>query len=143
MHPFIHPLTAAVDPVWECESDWEIFKAIAKAFSEVCPEILDVKKDVMLTDPGTDSAGEMAQPFEVKDWWKGECDLIPGKTAPTITVIDATIETFIAASPALGPLMGKIGNGGKGLGWNTDDEIALLKALNGEVSDGPTRGWPE
>ena len=34
MHPFIHPLTAAVDPVWECKSDWEIFKAIAKAFSE-------------------------------------------------------------------------------------------------------------
>ena len=33
MHPFIHPLTAAVDPVWEARSDWEIYKAIAKAFS--------------------------------------------------------------------------------------------------------------
>ena len=31
MHPFIHPLTAAVDPVWEAKSDWEIYKAIAKA----------------------------------------------------------------------------------------------------------------
>ena len=30
MHPFIHPLTAAVDPVWESRSDWEIFKAIAQ-----------------------------------------------------------------------------------------------------------------
>ena len=26
MHPFIHPLTAAVDPVWEARSDWEIYK---------------------------------------------------------------------------------------------------------------------
>ena len=25
MHPFIHPLSAAVDPVWESRSDWEIF----------------------------------------------------------------------------------------------------------------------
>ena len=49
MHPFIHPLTAAVDPVWECKSDWDIFKSIAKAFSEVCPEVLGVEKDVVLT----------------------------------------------------------------------------------------------
>ena len=30
MHPFIHPLSAAVDPAWEAKSDWEIYKAIAK-----------------------------------------------------------------------------------------------------------------
>ena len=35
MHPFIHPLTAAVDPVWECKSDWNIFRSIAQKFSEV------------------------------------------------------------------------------------------------------------
>ena len=35
MHPFIHPLTGAVDPVWEAKSDWEIYKAIAKKFSQV------------------------------------------------------------------------------------------------------------
>ncbi|MGK3315462.1 hypothetical protein ACSLNM_23585, partial [Escherichia coli] len=26
MHPFIHPLSAAVDPAWESRSDWEIYK---------------------------------------------------------------------------------------------------------------------
>ena len=31
MHPFIHPLSAAVDPAWESRSDWEIYKGIAKA----------------------------------------------------------------------------------------------------------------
>ena len=35
MHSFIHPLAAAVPPCWESRSDWDIFKAIAKRFSEV------------------------------------------------------------------------------------------------------------
>src|SRR5205814_8459168 len=39
MHPFIHPLSAAVDPAWEARSDWEIYKNLAKAFSEVSPEV--------------------------------------------------------------------------------------------------------
>jgi nitrate reductase alpha subunit len=140
MHPFIHPLTAAVDPVWECKSDWEIFKAIAKAFSTVCPEVLGVEKDVVLTPIQHDSGAEMAQPFEVQDWWKGECGLIPGKTAPQITVIERDYPNLYRRFTSLGPLMSKLGNGGKGLGWNTDHEIAHLKALNGEVLDGPTKG---
>ena len=28
MHPFIHPLSAAVDPVWESRSDWEISRVL-------------------------------------------------------------------------------------------------------------------
>ena len=48
MHPFIHPLSAAVDPVWESKSDWEIYKAIAKKFSEVCVGHLGVEKDLVL-----------------------------------------------------------------------------------------------
>ncbi|MBP7958332.1 MAG: nitrate reductase subunit alpha, partial [Ottowia sp.] len=31
MHPFIHPLSAAVDPAWQSRSDWEIYKGFAKA----------------------------------------------------------------------------------------------------------------
>ena len=30
MHPFIHPLSAAVDPVWQSRSDWEIYKGFAE-----------------------------------------------------------------------------------------------------------------
>ena len=48
MHPFIHPLGAAVDPIWEARADWEIYKGIAKAFSNVAPEVLGVEKDVAL-----------------------------------------------------------------------------------------------
>ena len=140
MHPFIHPLTAAVDPVWECKSDWEIFKAIANAFSKVCPEILGVEKDVVLTPIQHDSPGEMAQAFDVKDWWKGECDFIPGKTAPQISIVERDYPNLYRRFTSLGPLMTKVGNGGKGLGWNTEHEVELLKELNGEVLDGPTKG---
>jgi nitrate reductase alpha subunit len=46
MHPFIHPLSKAVDPAWEARSDWEIFKGIAKAVSEMAPGVLGVEKDL-------------------------------------------------------------------------------------------------
>ena len=36
MHPFIHPLSTAVDPAWQSRSDWDIYKGFAKKFSEVC-----------------------------------------------------------------------------------------------------------
>jgi len=49
MHPFIHPLTAAVDPVWETRSDWDIFRSIARKFSEVADGELGVEQDVVLT----------------------------------------------------------------------------------------------
>jgi nitrate reductase alpha subunit len=35
MHPFIHPLSRAIDPVWQSRSDWEIYKGLAKKFSEL------------------------------------------------------------------------------------------------------------
>jgi nitrate reductase / nitrite oxidoreductase, alpha subunit len=49
MHPFIHPLSTAVDPVWESRSDWEIYKTIARRFSELAVGHLGVERDVVLT----------------------------------------------------------------------------------------------
>ena len=79
MHPFIHPLSAAIDPVWESKSDWEIYKAIAKKFSEVCVGHLGVEKDLVLTPTMHDTPGELAQAIDVKDWKKGQCELVPGQ----------------------------------------------------------------
>ena len=59
MHPFIHPLQAAVDPAYESKSDWEIFKAIAKKFQEVAPEILGKETDIVAL-PRAILAGEIA-----------------------------------------------------------------------------------
>ncbi len=95
---FIHPLSAAVDPAREAKSDWEIYKAIAKKFSEVCVGHLGKETDIVTLPIQHDSAAELAQPLDVKDWKKGECDLIPCKTAPHIMVVErdypATYERF-------------------------------------------------
>lgn len=70
MHPFIHPLSAAVDPAREAKSDWEIYKAIAKKFSEVCVGHLGKETDIVTLPIQHDSAAELAQPLDVKDWKK-------------------------------------------------------------------------
>ncbi len=140
MHPFIHPLTSAVDPVWEARSDWEIYKAISKAFSRVAPEVLGVEKDVVLNPIMHDSANELAQPKDVKDWKRGEVEPIPGRTMPTVTVVERDYAHVYERFTALGPLMEKVGNGIKGIGWQTSQEVAHLKALNGVWEEGPAKG---
>ncbi|SUB71563.1 Respiratory nitrate reductase 2 alpha chain [Pluralibacter gergoviae] len=142
MHPFIHPLSAAVDPAWEAKSDWEIYKGIAEAFSEVCVGHLGSETDVVLQPLLHDSPAELSQPFEVADWRKGECDYVPGKTGPGIAVVERDYPATYARFTSLGPLMDKLGNGGKGIAWQTQEEVAFLGKLNYVKQDGPAKGRP-
>ena len=144
MHPFIHPLSTAVDPAWQSKSDWEIYKGFARKYSEVCVGHLGVEKEVVLTPLMHDTPAELGQPFEVRDWAKGECELIPGKTAPQITVVERDYPNVYKRFTALGPLMARVGNGGKGIAWNTQTEVKQLGELNGHVRDeGATKGMPK
>ena len=143
MHPFIHPLSTAVDPAWQSRSDWEIYKGFAQKFSEVCVGHLGVERELVLTPLMHDSPSELAQPFEVKDWKRGECDLIPGKTAPNLQVVERDYPNVFRRFTALGPLMAKVGNGGKGISWNTQTEVKQLGELSGAVTlPGSTCGMP-
>ena len=143
MHPFIHPLSTAVDPAWESRSDWEIYKGLAKAFSEVCVGHLGVEKEVVLTPLMHDTPDELAQAIGVKDWARGECELIPGKTGPSIKVIERDYPNLYKRFTSLGPLMKSVGNGGKGIAWNTETEVGNLADLNGKVLDeGASQGLP-
>ena len=143
MHPFIHPLSTAVDPAWQARSDWEIYKGFAKKFSEVCVGHLGVEKEVVLVPMMHDTPGELAQPLEVRDWKRGECELEPGRTAPQIAVVERDYPNTFARFTSLGPLMSRIGNGGKGIAWNTEDEVRALAELNGAVTEpGATQGLP-
>ena len=143
MHPFIHPLSAAVDPAWEARSDWEIFKGIARRFSELCAGHLGVEKEVVLSPIMHDTPGELAQAFDPKDWGKGECRLEPGRTAPSIAVVERDYPSTFRKFTALGPLLAKLGNGGKGMSWNTQEELDFLRELNGTVAEeGVARGLP-
>ena len=140
MHPFIHPLQAAVDPAYESRTDWEIFKTIARKFSEVAPEILGVETDIVAVPIQHDTPAEIAQD-EVRDWKRGECDLIPGRTAPNFVAIERDYPNIYKRFTALGPLMEKIGNGGKGISWDTKEEVRHLRDLNDPVTEeGPTKG---
>ncbi|HUI18764.1 MAG TPA: nitrate reductase subunit alpha [Alphaproteobacteria bacterium] len=143
MHPFIHPLTKAVDPVWESRSDWEIFKGIARKFSELAVGHLGVEQDVVLTPLLHDSPAELGQAVAVKDWKCGECEAVPGKTMPSITVVERDFPNTYKRFTALGPLMDQLGNGGKGIAWKTGEEVTLLRELNGAVTEpGATLGRP-
>jgi nitrate reductase alpha subunit len=144
MHPFIHPLSTAVDPAWQARSDWEIYKGFAKKFSEVCVGHLGVETEMVLSPIMHDTPGELAQPFDVKDWKRGEVDLIPGKTGPQMTVVERDYPNTFKRFTALGPLLNKLGNGGKGIGWNTQIEVKQLGELNGIVRDeGVSCGMPK
>ena len=143
MHPFIHPLSTAVDPAWEAKSDWEIYKGIAKKFSEVCVGHLGEETDFVTIPMLHDTPGELAQPFDVQDWKKGECDLIPGQTAPNMVVVERDYPNTYKKFTSLGPLLDSLGNGGKGINWNTDDEILLLGQLNHlNTDEGISEGRP-
>ena len=144
MHPFIHPLSTAVDPAWQARSDWDIYKGFANKFSEICVGHLGVEQEMVLTPIMHDTPGELAQPFDVKDWKKGEVDLIPGKTGPQMMVVERDYPNTIKRFTALGPLLNKLGNGGKGIGWDTKIEVKQLGELNGFVRDeGVSQGMPK
>jgi len=143
MHPFIHPLSLAVDPAWESRSDWDIYKGLAKKFSELCVGHLGVEKDVVALPILHDTPGEMAQGLGVKEWKKGECEAIPGRTMPNFIEVERDYPNTYKKFRALGPLLSKIGNGGKGISWNTEKEVKFLGQLNYKVTEeGVTKGLP-
>lgn len=143
MHPFIHPLSKAVDPAWESRSDWDIFKGIAQTVSAMAPGVLEVVQDVVLTPVLHDTPGELAMPLGVSDWGRGECEAIPGKTMPSITVVERDYPALSRKFTSLGPLLETLGNGGKGMQWATTDEVDFLGQLNRRVTEeGISRGRP-
>ena len=141
MHPFIHPLTAATDPAWEARSDWQIYDGIAKAFARVCVGHLGEETDLVTLPLQHDTPAELAQP-QVLDWKAGECEPIPGKTMPALLEVRRNYPETYERFSSVGPLLDTIGNGGKGIGWQTQEEVELLGRLNYRKPDGPAKGRP-
>lgn len=136
MHPFVHPFQAAVDPLWEAKTDWDIFKTLAKKVSEVAKEA-DVKPyhDVVAMPIQHDSEGETAQPGgRIRDWSKGECEPIPGKTMPGLieTELDFTkvYEKWIALGPGVSEKMGSMS-----MTWDSSDDYAEIRKRNGIITN--------
>ncbi|MCA9320709.1 MAG: nitrate reductase subunit alpha, partial [Planctomycetes bacterium] len=103
MHSFIHPLSEAVPPCWESKSDWDIFRAIAKKFTEFSKKHFpEPVTDIVTSALAHDSPAEVAQPV-IKDWFRGECEAIPGKTMPGIAVMERDYRNVYEKYIALGP----------------------------------------
>ena len=92
----------------------------------MCVGHLGVEREMVLSPLMHDTPAELAQPFGVQDWKRGEIDLIPGKTAPNMAVVERDYPNVYKRFTALGPLMNKVGNGGKGINWNTKIEVTQL-----------------
>jgi nitrate reductase alpha subunit len=142
MHPFIHPFNPAVDPPWEARTNWDQFKTIAARFSELAAVHLEEARDLVATPLLHDSPGEIAQ-AEVQDWRRGECEPVPGKTMPGLTVVRRDYANAFRMMTALGPLAAQPGVGSKGIMWTAEEEYAELKEKLGTVADpGVTQGMP-
>src|SRR3546814_18825991 len=113
LFPYTTLFRSAVQPVWESKTDWEIYKLLALKFSEIGGPYLGKRKDLVLTPLLHDTPGELGQAFEPKDWKLGECDLVPGKTAPSMTVAERDYNDIYRKFTSVAPLLDQLGNGGK------------------------------
>ena len=137
MHPFIHPFSNAVDPVWEARTDWDIFKGLAKKVSELSPGHLGKEKDVVLLPMQHDSPMELSETAYAKDWKEhDDMELRPGKNMSEIIEVTRDYPETYQRFTSVGPLLEELGNGGKGISWDTHKEVELLKKLN-KTSENP------
>ena len=130
MHPFIHPFSKAVDPAWESKSDWDIFKSLSKKFSDLTEGHLGKETDVVLLPLLHDSPAEIPPLTIISDWKAEGKKPEPGRTMPKIVTVERDYPQTYNKFTSLGPLMEKLGNGGKGINWNTEEEVGLLRKLN-------------
>lgn len=129
MHSFIHPLSAAIPPVWESKTDWEIFREIARVTSETAKTHLpEPQRDIVNLPIAHDTRGEIAQ-TEIKDWFTGECEPIPGKTMHNIEIIERDYTQLYNRFISLGDnMMDAVG--AHGISFPVDDYYEQL--LRGE-----------
>ncbi|RII12380.1 Nitrate reductase alpha subunit [Streptomyces sp. YIM 130001] len=143
MHPYVHSFTPAVDPPWQARTDFDTFHGLAQRFSELAAGHLDVRKDLVATALQHDTPGETAQPGGVcLDWKRGDCEPVPGRTMPNLTVVERDYTAIGAKFAALGPLADKLGLPVKGISFRPDEEVADLARRNGTARGGPADGRP-
>ncbi len=121
LHSFIHPLSAAVPPCWESQSDWQIFRGLAEKLSELAGKHLpEPVEDVVATPLAHDSAAEIAQ-TAIKDWIDGEVEAIPGKTMPALKVVTRDYRNVHNQFISFGPNARTGGLGAHGTHYHIQD----------------------
>ncbi|HJN78263.1 MAG TPA: nitrate reductase subunit alpha [Myxococcota bacterium] len=130
LHSFIHPLSAAVPPVWESKSDWNIFRDLALNVSEAAKIYLpEPQTDIIAAPLAHDSPGEVAM-ADVKDWYLGECEAIPGKTMHKLIVVERDYTKIYDKYISLGDNIAKKGLGAHGNHYGAADLIEEMIESN-------------
>ncbi|UMT80422.1 nitrate reductase subunit alpha [Staphylococcus roterodami] len=137
MHPYVHPFNPAIDPLWESRSDWDIYKTLAKAFSEMAKDYLPgTFKDVVTTPLSHDTKQEISTPYGVvKDWSKGEIDAVPGRTMPNFAIVERDYTKIYDKYVTLGPVLEKGKVGAHGVSFGVSEQYEELKSMLGSWSD--------
>lgn len=146
MHPFVHPFNPAIAAPWEAKSDWDTFRELAKVFSEMARTQFSAPvHDVVAVPLQHDSPDELAQPYgEIKDWYKGDIEPIPGKTMPSIHVVERDYTQVYDKMTALGPFVKDKPFGTTGISWSAAEQYELLKRVNGIIRvEGVAQGCPD
>ena len=103
LHSFMHVLGAAVPPVWESKTDWEIFKLLAKKVSELAPLAFSKPvRDVVIQPLMHDTPDELAQ-TEILDWAAGECKAVPDKSFPHVRIVERDYANLYNKFISFGP----------------------------------------
>ncbi len=68
--------------------------------------------------------------------------LIPGKTAPSIALVERDYPAAWERFTSLGPLLDKLGNGGKGICGIRKAKSISSASFNYVKPDGPAKGRP-
>jgi len=135
MHSFIHPLSAAVPPCWESKSDWQIFRSIARKFSELAAKHLPGPvRDLVAVPLAHDTPAEIAQP-DLKDWRRGEIAAIPGVTMPGLKVVTRDYKNLYNQFISFGPAVRTTGLGAHGTHYDIAD------FYDEALRDRPTVAW--
>ena len=121
MHSFIHPLQKAVPPCWESKSDWEIFRELALQTQQLAEkEKIAPFDDLVVTPLMHDTPAELAQPA-VRDWAKGECEPVPGRTMPNVAIVQRDYANLYRRFISLGPKFRTMGLGAHGTKYAVED----------------------
>ena len=100
LHPFVHSFNPAIPPPWEARTDWDTFERSPSVSRSSRRSTSAPARDLVAAPLLHDTPDELAQPFgEVRDWQRGECEPVPGKTMPKLVAVERDY-TAVAASGA-------------------------------------------
>ncbi|MEU5087014.1 nitrate reductase subunit alpha [Streptomyces sp. NPDC021356] len=144
MHPYVHAFSPAISPPWQARTDFEIFHALARRFSELAAGRLDVAHDLVATPQQHDTPGETAQPGgTARDWRESGHTPVPGRDLPQFTVVERDYTAVADRLAALGPLCEQQGVTVKGVTVRPGPEVRWLGARCGTAAaPGPAQGRP-